>query len=521
MCYNLRNMKSEVATPIKTREIYPLLPAHIKRQLPQKQCLFDMMSCDLIEKFNAFAFEKSDNKLKIAAVDPENMALRQFTDDYFGGAIVWFQALEEDIALVLGKPKKEFILKPSGTEPRPTPKPVGIIDMVDRILALAIKDKASDIHIEPMRDEVVVRFRIDGGLRKMYSLPKDLHQTIVARFKVLAELMSDEHRRPQEGRIVLKAFPGISLRVSIIPTLHGAKIAMRILDESSKNLSIEDLGLSKANKAIVLRNIEKPYGLIVSSGPTGSGKTTSLYALLGLIGKEDINISTLEDPVEYAVDGVNQVQINPQVGLTFAAGLRSLLRQDPDVMMVGEIRDSETAVMAGDAALTGHLILTTMHTNDAPSVVTRLSEMKLENFVVSSTVNLVIAQRLVRKLCSRCSVRRVPGAALLKKINARKDLRDALSGMHAQIGNVKKNEFPVAVGCEACLYTGYAGRIGIFEILEFSKKIRALVLRGASSEQIRAEAMKNGFRDIISDGLDKVLAGATTIDEILRVTRNV
>jgi type IV pilus assembly protein PilB len=398
-----------------------------------------------------------------------------------------------------------------------------IIKIVNNIIFQAFFEKASDIHIEPSKKEVLVRYRVDGILHTALRLPKTMHQAIVARIKIIADLKIDEHRRPQDGRTEMENMPNASLRISTIPTLFGEKVALRILDEShSKNISIKDLGFSAKQEKIVLENIEKPYGMIIASGPTGSGKTTTLYSILKLIKKDGLNISTLEDPVEYTLEGVNQVQINPRAELSFPTGLRSLLRQDPDIIMVGEVRDSETAIMAANAALTGHLVLTTLHSNDAPYAFIRLLEMKVEDFVVASTINLIIAQRLVRKICPHCTSKEEINPVILKKIKERKDVLDALEARRPGLSKrIEKRKFKIGKGCKKCFYTGYLGRVGIYELLSPSKKTRDLVLSHESAEKIKNTIKKEGFEDMLADALDKVFSGTTTFSEILRATKNI
>jgi type IV pilus assembly protein PilB len=398
-----------------------------------------------------------------------------------------------------------------------------IINIVNDIIDQAFLKKASDIHIEPNKNEILIRYRIDGTLYTALKLPKSMHKSIVARIKIIANLKIDEYRRPQDGRIEMQNISNASLRISIIPTLFGEKIALRIFDEShSKNVSVNDLGFSDKQKKIILENIEKPYGMIIASGPTGSGKTSTLYSLLRLIKKDGLNISTLEDPIEYTLDGINQIQINPQSDLTFPSGLRSLLRQDPDIIMVGEIRDSETAIMAGNAALTGHLILTTLHANDASSAFIRLLEMKVEDFVVASTINLVIAQRLVKKVCPFCAVNKKIDPVVLKKIKERKDIIKALETKNPGLyKKIEKQKFKIGKGCKKCFQTGYSDRIGIYELLSPSKKTRSLILNHESAEKIRNAVEKEGFKDMLADALDKVFSGITTFSEILRVTKNI
>jgi len=476
---------------------------------------------EFIQNFKAFVLEKSEKGVKIAAVNPKDADLQRYAKRIFGNKIEWFNTTENSINSFLKNYKHDLkteILQLSSTAQEVNEN---ITKIVDGIIKYAFNEKASDIHIEPTRNETRVRFRLDGALHTVLNLPRYIQQALVARFKILANLKIDEYRRPQDGRIEVEEFSNASLRISIMPTLFGEKVALRILDESNKNTTIEDLGFSEAEKDILLENIEKPHGMIIASGPTGSGKTTTLYVLLQLLKKEGINISTLEDPIEYSLEGVNQIQINPRSDLTFPSGLRSLLRQDPDVIMVGEIRDSETAIMASNAALTGHLVFTTLHTNDAASAFVRFLEMKVEDFVVSSTINLVIAQRLVRRICKDCAVEEKLEPAILKKIKERKDIMGALEKRETGLSeNIEKLNFKIGKGCKKCFQTGYSGRIGIFELLKPNKEIHDLILSHASVEKIKSAAEKDGFRDIIADGLDKVFKGFTTFNELLRVTKS-
>jgi len=467
----------------------------------------------------ASGLRRDEKSLKIAAGNPDDAALRAFAAERFGGAVEWFAASPDDIKNALafygGDADLHVIRMP---DVRAGADEVSAI--ADKIIRGAILRHASDIHIEPTRSNSVVRLRVDGKLHEAATLPSGLHPALVARFKILANLKIDESRRPQDGRFEPGGIADASLRISTVPTLYGEKIAMRILDDTNKNLTLARLGFSEMQSAALLDNINKPFGMIVTSGPTGSGKTTTLYALLDLLEKKNINISTLEDPIEYALDGVNQIQINPRVGLTFASGLRALLRQDPDVIMVGEIRDSETAMMAANAALTGHLVLTTMHTNDAPSAIARFLEMKVEDFVTASVLTLVIAQRLVRKICPACGAMRQLSPAGLKKIAERQDVVAALERNGLSMNAIGRKKFRVGDGCKECLQTGYRDRIGLFEFLPVDRAIAALVLERAGQERIREAAIRTGFRDMVSDGVQKALSGLTTIDEVLRTTRN-
>jgi type II secretory ATPase GspE/PulE/Tfp pilus assembly ATPase PilB-like protein len=496
------------------------LPINAK-EVTLNRDLLNLMPPELMEELGAFVFGRNDNKVKIGAVNLNNKVLKQYAKERFNNKVEWYSITKEDLNAVLSNHSSNFeseILSLIDSAPSSNDN---IIKIVDKTIQYAFFKEASDIHIEPNKKEAVVRFRIDGILQSVYAIPSNIYKAVVARFKILANLKIDEYRHPQDGRIEPENNPDTSLRVSTMPTLFGEKIVLRVLDDSTKSLSLSTLGFSQKQQKYILNNIEKPFGMIVVSGPTGSGKTTTLYALLQLLKKEGLNISTLEDPIESALPGVNQTQVNPNNGLTFASGLRSLLRQDPDIIMVGEIRDSETACMAANAAMTGHLVFTTIHTNDAPSSFTRLLEMQVEDFVVAGTVNLVIAQRLVRRVCPYCKKKAKLDKVVLEKIRERKDIVQTLDrkekGLSKRLNNL---EFFSGKGCEKCLGTGYKGRMGIFEIIEPNKQIKDAVLSRKSSEDIKVAAERQGFKDIISDGLEKVFSGETTFGEVLRTTKN-
>ena len=479
-----------------------------------------MMPHEVVDELQAFVFAKNDKGVKAAAVNPTDHTLQLYMKEHVGERIQWFAATKHDIALFLRLHIRNFAEEIDKINASGVDAGGNIAKLADMILEFAFREKASDVHIEPLRDKTVIRFRVDGTLRPVATLRKSVHTALVSRFKILADMKIDEFRRPQDGRIEPEHLTNISLRISTIPTMHGEKMALRVLDDSSDDLTLQQLGFSPKQEDILLRQIEKPFGMIVTSGPTGSGKTTTLYALLRLLKKGDVNVSTLEDPIEHSLPGINQIQVNPRVQLTFASGLRALLRQDPDVIMVGEIRDSETSVMAGNAAMTGHLVFTTIHTNDAPSVFTRFLEMKMEDFVVASAVNTVIAQRLVRKICSGCKTEKKIDGIVVKRIKERKDILASIKTHHKMDAQeLSEGLFFMGAGCDGCLNTGYAGRTGIYEVLEVDKKIRGLVLKHASVEQVKTAAAKEGFRDMIADGVDKVFAGITTFEEVLRGTR--
>ena len=383
-----------------------------------------------------------------------------------------------------------------------------IVKFVNALISQAVGDRASDIHIEPQETEVRVRYRIDGVLHEITTQSKRIHAGVVSRLKIMADLDIAERRIPQDGRISVKAAgKKIDLRVSTLPTVYGEKVVMRILDKSSILLDLSDLGFTEHNYKIYSESFTKPYGLILVTGPTGSGKSTSLYATLNKISKPEINIVTVEDPVEYRLPGISQVQTNKKAGLTFGAALRSILRQDPDVVLVGEMRDQETAQIGLEAALTGHLVLSTLHTNDAPSAVTRLTEMGVDPFIVASAADCVLAQRLARRLCGKC----------------KEEYRPTVEELHTAGLPVTEDDlerFPPlhrAVGCTHCGNTGYRGRLAVHEIMRINEDIERLIVTKASTDEIAEAARANGMRTLREDGLSKVLKGHTTLEEIGRV----
>lgn len=387
--------------------------------------------------------------------------------------------------------------------------------IVAATLFLAIRMKASDVHVEAQRSGVRLRYRIDGILHDVITMPKFMHAPLTSRIKILSKMKIDEQRVPQDGRFdVIIDKRQVDLRVSTLPTVFGEKIVMRLLDKTAGLLTLEQMGVTEANFDTLVANINKPYGIILATGPTGSGKTTTLYAVLNRISKPGINIITLEDPVEYELAGVNQAQVKPQIGFTFADGLRSVLRQDPNVIMVGEIRDLETAAMATHASLTGHLVLSTLHTNDAAGALPRMINMGVEPFLITSSINAVIGQRLVRRICPDCREKTIIPPAV--KDFASKQLSLAPSGQLKDL-NLEQLIFYRGRGCANCT-NGYRGRIGIFEVLAMSEKIEDLAVRKSPSSDIKAAAIEAGMITMIQDGFIKALKGITTIDEVMRVT---
>jgi general secretion pathway protein E len=378
-----------------------------------------------------------------------------------------------------------------------------IIRLLNAMLMEAAKEKASDIHIEPYEKGIDVRFRVDGILRKVLSPPKIIHDALISRIKIVAGLDIAEKRLPQDGRIqLLVGGKNIDIRVSIIPTALGERAVMRLLDRQSGILSLEMLGLEDAILLSLKSALSRQNGIILVTGPTGSGKTTTLYASLIRLNTEDRNIITVEDPVEYQLSGIGQMQVNPKIDLTFAAGLRSILRQDPDIMMVGEIRDLETAEIAVHASLTGHLVLSTLHTNDAPSAATRLIDMGIEPFLVASSLVCVLAQRLVREICPHCRESYEPTTQELSYLAVDPPPTELYRGK----------------GCDKCLGKGYLGRIGIYELLEITPEVRTMISERKDAQTIKAAALRSGFKPLHNNATDKILKGITTIEEVMRVT---
>jgi type IV pilus assembly protein PilB len=381
-----------------------------------------------------------------------------------------------------------------------------IVKFVNALIMQAVEDRASDIHIEPQEHDLRVRYRVDGVLHEVTTQSRKIHAGVISRLKIMADLDIAERRIPQDGRISLKAGgKAIDLRLSTLPTVFGEKVVMRILDKSSVLLELSDLGFLDHNYARYEATFRKPYGMILVTGPTGSGKSTTLYATLNVINRPEVNIVTVEDPVEYRLAGIAQVQMQPKAGLTFPVALRSILRQDPDVVLVGEMRDHETAQIGMEAALTGHLVLSTLHTNDAPSAVTRLTEMQIDPFLVASAVDCVLAQRLARRLCSKCKAPYEPSISELRAAGVPITEEDAPPTLFR------------AVGCPHCAKTGYRGRLAVHEVMIVSEDIERAIVERASTDEIAKLAQAQGMRTLREDGLAKVLMGDTTLEEIARV----
>jgi type IV pilus assembly protein PilB len=497
----------------------------------------------IARKYNIVSFERNGKNLKVAMLNPEDLQTIDFIKKKSGYTIVPCLTTKESIQTALRHYEKslkaEFGDLMTVVEESPAEEDDGnlekmasdlpVVRIVDTLLKHAILQSASDIHIEPGEKEVIVRYRIDGVLHDAMTLPKDAATGIVARIKVLSNLKLDEHRSPQDGRFKIeKDDYKISFRVSILPVFDGEKIVMRLLDESSKGLTLEKMGIRGEALETVHREIKKPNGIILVTGPTGSGKTTTLYTILDILNTPEVNVSTVEDPVEYRMPRVNQTQINTKVGMTFAAALRSLLRQDPDILMVGEIRDQETLEIALHAAMTGHLVLSTLHTNSAAATLPRMLDMGAEPFLIASTVNVIVAQRLVRKLCPECRQEFRLDAKEITSLGKSIDVDSVFSVLQkdSELGKVvgsarslEEVKFYRPGGCDACGGEGYKGRLGVYEVLPMDEDVRKLVTQSGTTEEINQAAQKNGMLSMIEDGFLKAAQGATTIEEVLRVTK--
>jgi type IV pilus assembly protein PilB len=505
--------------------------------------LLNTIPKDLARNYQMVAFAKEGRALSVALVDPTNFRALEaveflartssLTINYFitsasalSSILKQYASLTAEVqeALEAATPREkptvssldEISLEDKGIEEVIKTAPVS--KMVAVILRHAIEGSASDIHIEPTADGSRVRYRVDGILHTSIKLPPYVHAAIVARIKVISNLKLDETRLPQDGRFHTEVDgKSIDLRVSTLPLMNNEKVVMRILDSSAKKLDLDDLGFIAREKEVLVKSLESTQGMILSTGPTGSGKSTTLYTLLGMINAEDINIVTLEDPVEYHMEGVNQSQVNAEVGLSFANGLRSILRQDPDVIMVGEIRDTETAELAVNAALTGHLVFSTLHTNDAFGAIPRLEDMKVEPFLISSSLSTIIAQRLVRRICQYCKEPQEIPAATVTEVLA--TLEKAPQEAFPKDFSLEKLNFSHGRGCVRCSNSGYKGRLVVAEVIEVTEQMQDIITSGSKLADIKAEAKRQGVLTMKEDGFLKAAIGMTTIEEVLRATQ--
>jgi len=536
-----------------------LNPKEVKREL------LHLIPERVARQYNAvvFAVDEQGNKL-LAMEDPDDIEAVNFLQKQLGTNLKVYAAtgaairstieqyrdnIDNELTKVITAGQKEEAAKEKEVSEEDVAEDSPIAQTVNMLIEYAVASGASDIHIEPRENHVLIRYRVDGVLRETNKLPKNVLAALISRIKILANLKIDEHRAPQDGRFKIAVGDQVyALRVSTLPIMDGEKVVMRILNESSKALTLEELGYWGYSLETVNRAITQPYGMILVTGPTGSGKSTSLFSILNKLSQPAVNISTVEDPVEYRVSGANQTQVNPVAGMTFVNGLRALLRQDPNIIMVGEIRDGETANLAVQAALTGHLVFSTLHTNNAATSLPRLLDMEVEPFLIASTVRAVIGQRLVRRLCVDCRQTVTPDETTLKQLATIFHVDDPATMQHIhqletaalQAGVGKTNESQknavdtsqlsttdTAVtklwkahdgGCESCGHSGYKGRMGIYEVLETTEAIQKLIVGNATSENIQSQAIKDGMVTMQLDGFIKALRGQTSVEEILRVT---
>jgi type IV pilus assembly protein PilB len=478
----------------------------------------ELISEEESSKFNIICFDREKDNIQIAVADPQTKDLEEFLNKKFKDKYKIYLTTFRDVSAKALSYKKELskafedLIKKTTKEASENEfEETPIIKIIDTIIEYAIAERASDIHIEPRKEYVQVRYRIDGILREVIRLNKELNSALIARLKVISDLRIDEIRAPQDGRFVLDLNKKkMSFRLSIMPAMYGEKAAIRILAESARVTTLEELGFTGVSLERIQNSITKTRGIILATGPTGSGKTSTLYSLLRTLDATQMNISTIEDPIEYEIPFVNQFQVNKTVGLTFATGLRSLLRQDPDVLMVGEIRDEETAKIAVNAALTGHYVLSTLHTTNASGVLPRLLDMGIEPYIVASTVSTLIAQRLVRRICPNCIATYTPDKHQLHQLEMLTS-KKYVESLPEQLYYGK--------GCPACHGNGFVGRTGIFEVLEVSDEIRSLIEEKANGDEIEKQAIKEGMITMLIDGMDKVERGITTLDELLRVLK--
>jgi len=475
----------------------------------------------ICRRYRALAIGERDGKLLVAMSDPANVYalddIRTITGRDVQPVVATANDVEQAIAKFTGAGDQVEALASEAVEAlereadlsdvEAAVEDAPIVKLVQAIMNQAVTDRASDVHIEPTEKDVRVRFRVDGVLHEVMHSPKSIQGGLISRLKVMADLNIAEKRVPQDGRVSIRVgTKQLDLRLATLPTVFGEKIVIRILDKSNALLKLSDLGFQQHAYDRYEEAFRKPYGAILVTGPTGSGKSTTLYATLNIVNSVDKHIVTIEDPVEYRLPGVNQIQVNPKAGLTFASALRSILRADPDIILIGEIRDRETAMIAVESALTGHLVLSSLHTNDAPSAISRLTEMEVETFLVASAVDVVVAQRLARLLCEKCREPHVPTPEELREAGV-------IDARH------EGGQFFRAVGCNACSNTGYRGRFGLYEVMPMTEEIERLTVERASSNAIREVAIDQGMRTLREDGLEKAAAGLTSIEEIARVVK--
>lgn len=471
------------------------------------------------------AFYEDEEKIKLGMRDPNDLETIHILEKRFNRAIKPYYITENDLNENLSRYKVSLeddvggvLLRLEDDNLSPTEKNKANVRLIELLIEHGYYSKVSDIHIEPYKRSIVVRFRIDGVLHDVLELPKKLLPLIVSRIKILSRMRTDEHFAAQDGKFQFSVRgEKMDIRVSIVPVTEGENVVMRLLSSKSRKIDLNSLGFSGSDLEKVKNAIKNPYGMLLVTGPTGSGKTTTIYEFLKILNTKEVHLSTIEDPVEYDIEGISQIQVNKKTNLTFANGLRAIVRQDPDIIMIGEIRDAETADIAVNSALTGHLVLSTLHANDSATTLPRLLDMGIEPYLVASTVRIVIAQRLVRKICEKCRTSYELGAQEMRFIKANKKLREMFN---VDENEDKKITLYKGTGCKVCANTGYSGRIGIFEVLEIDENIKELIIKRASSSEILKTARAGGMTTMFEDGINKTIQAITTLEEILRVAES-
>ena len=500
-----------------------LLESEIDENLIQK------LPKSFVRNEQVVPFRETADSVDVAVLDPYKAQLKILLEKRFGKPVRFFYATSNNLKQLFHVYRKHIdrdiqdlvkkVLSSSqalAANGKKEKKQNEVVQILDLLLEYAYISKASDLHVEPQEKNTIIRFRVDGFLRDVIAFPKGVHEALLSRMKILSHLRIDEHLASQDGHFQY-LFDGekVDIRLSVIPTVFGEKSVLRLLSEKSRQYGLEQLGMEPSDLALLESQAKRPWGMILTTGPTGAGKTTTLYAVLKLLNRRNVNISTIEDPVEYSIAGVNQIQVNKTTNLDFASGLRSIVRQDPDIIMVGEIRDSETADISVNAALTGHLVLSTLHTNDAATALPRLLDMGVEPFLIASTVNVVVAQRLVRNICKHCI--RSFEAKLQDLVDEGFIIPEVLKEDLFKTGSATlyKGE-----GCEKCSFQGYSGRSGVYELLVVDSEIRKMIVEKTSSDVIRTHAISKGMTTMFRDAIKKVKRGVTTLEEALRVVRD-
>lgn len=497
------------------------LPFVILTQLSIPKEVFEIIPEVYSRKQEIVVFKKDPFGLYLATSNPDNQTAFEFISRKTGQTLILHYATARDIkssidSITVGQGTgfDETIKRILNQVETNTDNDTPIIGLVDTILNYSQRNRSSDVHFEPQENRAIIRCRIDGILHDIAEIPISVHPLVVTRIKVLSRLRTDEHNAVQDGKFqFVVEEEKIDVRVSITPVVNGEKAVLRLLSSQSRQYTLSNLGISQSDLERISSSYKKPYGMILSTGPTGSGKTTTLYTILKPLNTRKVNIMTIEDPVEYEVEGINQIQVNPQTNLTFADGLKSIVRQDPNIILVGEIRDQETAQIAVNAAMTGHLVLSTLHTNDAATTIPRLFDMGIEPFLIGSSVNCIIAQRLVRKICLKCRTSKEVSLTELADLGIDQVVAKKVFGTNKQC------RIYYGKGCQVCHQTGFVGRVGIFEVMLIDQGIREAIVARSDSDTIYKLAAKSGMTTMLEDGLNKVSQGQTTVEEIIRVTK--